>query len=128
MAFSYLWVALGGAIGSVARFACGEWMATRWNNFPWGTLFVNVLGSLVIGALAAMAESNRWSMSLLTRQFLMIGVLGGFTTFSSFSLQTLLLMRSGSMLLAMVNVLASVGFCLAAAYGGYALIAALDKL
>lgn len=124
---SYLWVALGGALGSVARFACSEWAQARWSAFPWGTLLVNVLGSLLIGVLAAMSESGRWPMPLVARQFLMIGVLGGFTTFSSFSVQTLMLARSGAAWLAGVNVLASVGLCLLAAWLGFTVIQALGK-
>jgi fluoride exporter len=119
---AYLWIALGGALGSVARFICTEWVQARWSGFPWGTLAVNVLGSVVIGALAALNDSEHGAMSLLTRQFLLAGVLGGFTTFSSFSLQTLVLMRSGEVLLAGLNVLASVGLCLAAAWLGYSAI------
>lgn len=124
---SYLWIAFGGALGSVARFACSEWMQARWNTFPWGTLLVNVLGSLAIGALAGMTDGERWSLPLVLRQFWMIGVLGGFTTFSSFSLQTLQLVRSGSLLLAGVNVAASVILCLFAAWLGYALLLAIGK-
>ncbi len=121
---TYLWIALGGALGSVLRFAVSEWFQARWMSFPWGTLLVNVLGSLVIGALAALNESARWTLPLLARQFLMIGVLGGFTTFSSFSLQTLMLARSGAAMVAGLNVLVSVGLCLFAAWAGYALVAA----
>jgi CrcB protein len=125
---TYLWIALGGALGSVARFACSEWMQTRWSTFPWGTLFVNVLGSLLIGILAGMSESGRWLLPLNLRQFLMIGILGGFTTFSSFSLQTLMLARSGSLLLAGLNILASVSLCLCAAWLGFTLLLAIAKL
>lgn len=125
---TYLWVALGGALGSVARFACSEWVQSRWATFPWGTLLVNVLGSLLIGALAAMTENDRWSIPLVARQFLMIGILGGFTTFSSFSLQTLMLARSGAIFMAGLNVLASVGLCLLAAWLGFVLIQALGRV
>ncbi|MGD9842916.1 MAG: CrcB family protein, partial [Steroidobacteraceae bacterium] len=112
----YLWIALGGALGSMGRFACSEWIHSRWSAFPWGTLLVNVVGSLLIGALAGLSESGRWLLPLNLRQFLMIGMLGGFTTFSSFSLQTLMLARGGSVLLAGLNVMASVGLCLCAAW------------
>ena len=126
---SYLLIALGGALGSVARFASAEWVLARWpTTFPWGTLLVNVLGSLIIGMLAAMTEPGRWSLSLEARQFLMIGVLGGYTTFSSFSLQTLLLLRSGAAITAGLNVLASVALCLFAAWCGFALMSTLNRV
>ncbi len=125
---AYLWIAFGGALGSVARFATAEWAQLRWPfAFPWGTLLVNVLGSLVIGALAALGESGRWQASLEMRQFVMIGVLGGYTTFSSFSLQTLMLARNGALLSAGLNVLASVVLCLLAAWCGFALAMTLSR-
>ena len=79
-------VALGSALGGAARFLLAGWVGARLGeSFPWGTVLVNVLGSALIGALAAQEEM----LSPEARQFLMVGVLGGFTTFSSFSLQTL---------------------------------------
>jgi CrcB protein len=126
---SYLWIALGGALGSVARFASSQWVTARWpSEFPWGTLLVNVLGSLIIGMLAAMTESGRWSLSNEARQFLMIGVLGGYTTFSSFSLQTLMLLRNGAALMAGLNVFASVALCLLAAWCGFAVLSTLSRV
>ncbi len=125
---TYIWIALGGALGSMARFATTEWTQLRWPAaFPWGTLLVNVLGSLAIGALAALSESGRWHAPLEVRQFLMIGVLGGYTTFSSFSLQTLMLARNGALLAAGINVLASVALCLLAAWFGFVLVMALSR-
>ena len=118
---NYFWIAFGGALGSVLRFASSEWFQSRWPSFPWGTLFVNALGSLLIGMLAAMSEAGRLSDSFYLRTFLMIGVLGGFTTFSSFSVQTLLLARSGAVLMAGFNVLASISLCLCAAWLGFVL-------
>ncbi len=129
MRSAYLWIALGGALGSMARFASTEWVQARWpTGFPWGTLFVNVLGSLVIGILAALSETGRWQLPLVARQFLMIGVLGGYTTFSSFSLQTLMLMRNGEMVSAGINALASVSLCVLAAWCGFALVTALARV
>lgn len=126
---AYFWIAVGGAIGSVARFATTEWALARWPSaFPWGTLLVNVLGSLIIGMLAALSESGRWQLPLLYRQFLMVGVLGGYTTFSSFSLQTLVLMRNGAAVTAGLYVLASVGLCLLAAWCGFALMSMLNRV
>jgi CrcB protein len=92
-----------------------------------GVLLVNVLGSPVIGALAALGESGKWNVPLEMRQFVMVGVLGGYTTFSSFSLQTLMLARNGALLSAGLNVLASVTLCLLAAWCGFVLITMLSR-
>ena len=120
---STLLVALGGALGSVARF----WMTILIGrmtgpNFPWGTIVINVLGSMIIGGFAALPTmiGNRWSISSDTRIFLMVGLCGGFTTFSSFSLQTVELIREGRLLAALANVLVSVLVCCIATSIGYA--------
>ena len=126
---SYLWVALGGALGSVARYACSVG-ATRWlgPNFPWGTLFVNVTGSFMIGLLAALVSADgRPVLGSDARAFLMIGVLGGFTTFSSFSLETLTLARSGALGAASLNVALSVGLCLGGVWLGFAAAALFNR-
>ena len=120
---AYLLVALGGALGSVARFWLSGLVAERFAHaFPWNTLVVNVTGSFVIGFLAAVTEpgSRGWT-SPGVRQFLMVGVCGGYTTFSSFSLQTLNLMREREWLYAGGNVLFSVFLCLLAVWLGYLL-------
>lgn len=117
-----LWVALGGALGSVARYAVSG-IAVRWLGaaFPYGTLFVNVMGSFAIGLLAALvAADGRPSLGADARAFLLVGVLGGFTTFSSFSLETLNLARSGALAPALLNVAGSVVLCLAAVSLGLA--------
>jgi CrcB protein len=120
---SYLWIFIGGGLGSVARFAVSGMVARRLGEtFPWGTLMVNLTGSLLIGFIAAAtAPDGRWLVSPGARQFLMLGMLGGYTTFSSFSLQTLELMRDGDWLRAGGNVLLSVIFCLAGVWLGHAL-------
>jgi CrcB protein len=126
---SYLWVALGGALGSVARYACSIG-ATRWlgATFPWGTLFVNVTGSFIIGLLAALVSADgRPVLGSDARAFLMIGVLGGFTTFSSFSLETLTLARSGALGAAGVNVALSLGLCLGGVWLGFAAAALFNR-
>ena len=111
-------VALGSALGGAARFLLAGWVGARLGeSFPWGTVLVNVLGSELIGALAAQEEM----LSPEARQFLMVGVLGGFTTFSSFSLQTLRLAQDGDWVRAAGNVLGSVALCLAAVAVGYRL-------
>lgn len=124
---SYLWVALGGALGSVGRFWLSGLVAARYGeSFPMGTLVVNVSGSLVIGFLAALSvPEGRLLPSPGLRQFLMLGVCGGYTTFSSFSLQTLDLLRDREWLYAGGNVLLSVALCLIAVWLGYVLGAAL---
>jgi CrcB protein len=118
----YLWVALGGALGSVARYACSVG-AARWlgAGFPWGTLFVNVAGSFVIGVLAALVTADgRPVLGTDARAFFMVGILGGFTTFSSFSLETLDLARNGALGAATANVGLSLVSCLVAVWLGFA--------
>ena len=88
---AYLWVAIGGALGSVARFALDGLITARWGEtFPWGTLTINITGSFLIGVFAAFSDPDgRVLVAPGVRQFLMIGICGGYTTFSSFSLRTL---------------------------------------
>ncbi len=102
---AYLWVAFGGALGSVARFWFSGFIADRMGGtFPWGTLLVNVTGSFVIGFFATLTgPEGRWLAHSNTRIFFMTGICGGYTTFSSFSLQTLELVRGGEWLRAGVN-------------------------
>jgi fluoride exporter len=126
---SYFLVGLGGAIGSVARFWMSGLIASRFGQtFPMGTLVVNVTGSFAIGLLAALSEpEGRWLVNPSLRQFLMIGVCGGYTTFSSFSLQTLALIQEGEWLHAVLNSIASFAFCLFAVWLGYFLITLINK-
>lgn len=115
MMLAYLWVALGGALGSLGRFWLNNVVTARvGDGFPWGTLFINVLGSLVIGILAALPITQD-----ATRKFLMAGICGGFTTFSAFSLQTLELAQRGEWLRAGGNILGSVALCLVAVWLGW---------
>lgn len=125
----YVWVALGGAAGSVARYACAL-AAARWlgAGFPWGTLFVNVTGSFAIGLLAALAAPDgRALLGTDARALLLVGVLGGFTTFSSFSLETLTLARTGAVGAAVLNVAGSVALCLAGVWLGFVAAGALNR-
>jgi CrcB protein len=111
----------GGAFGSLARWLVAEWIAAMpWSaGFPYGTLLVNVAGSLGIGVFSELLlEGGLWNPGSGVRALIFAGIFGGFTTFSSFSLQTLALMRSGQVLLAGVNILASVALCLAAVWVG----------
>jgi fluoride exporter len=120
---AYLWVALGGALGSVARFWLSGVIAERYvHAFPWNTLVINVTGSLVIGVFAALTEpEGRWLAAPGLREFLMVGLCGGYTTFSSFSLQTLTLLRDREWLYAGGNAGLSVFLCLGAVWLGYVL-------
>lgn len=126
--FTYFWIALGGALGSVGRYWLNGLVSQRFDTFPMGTLAVNVIGSLLIGILAALTlPEGRMSSEgrTLTTPFLMIGLCGGFTTFSSFSLQTLNLLRDREWLYAGGNILLSVALCLIATWLGYLLGLAL---
>lgn len=118
---SLLWIGLGGALGTMARYWLSGLVAQRYGEtFPWGTIAVNVSGCLVIGFFAAWTDpSGRWMVGPTARQFVMIGILGGYTTFSSFSLQTLNLVRDGEWLWAGGNVVLSVVLCLAAVWVGH---------
>jgi CrcB protein len=126
---AYVWVAIGGALGSVARYACAL-AAVRWVGltFPWSTLFVNVTGSFAIGVLAALvAADGRPLLGADGRAFLLVGILGGFTTFSSFSLETLALARSGALAAAAFNVVLSLVLCLAGVWLGFAAAGLLNR-
>lgn len=124
-----LWVAVGSALGGVLRYWCSGLIAHGFGEtFPWGTLFVNVAGSLVIGLFAAVTgPDGRLLVGGTARQFVMLGVLGGFTTFSSFSLQTLTLLQGGEWSRAVGNVVLSVLLCLGGAWLGYAAGMALNR-
>ena len=129
---AYLWVALGGALGSVSRYWLSGLVANRFGHtFPWGTLVINVTGSFVIGVIGALAspEGRMDSPSrAFATQFLMIGICGGYTTFSSFSWQTLRLLQDREWLYAGGNVLLSVTLCMIAVWLGYALGSALSSM
>jgi CrcB protein len=115
MIANYAWVALGSALGGMARYAAAIAIARMAGEaFPWGTLLINVLGSLVIGWFASLR-----GMPDEARLFVMTGLCGGFTTFSAFSLQTFDLLRAGEGLRAGAYVLASVLLCLAATALGW---------
>ncbi|MCW5699705.1 MAG: fluoride efflux transporter CrcB [Rhodospirillales bacterium] len=116
-----LWIAGGAAIGGVLRYWCSGIIARSiGETFPWGTMFVNVTGSLLIGLLAELTgPDGRILMGSAYRQFLMVGVFGGFTTFSSWSLQTLNLVQDGEWLLAGANIVLSVGLCLLGVWLGH---------
>ncbi|HEV2319574.1 MAG TPA: fluoride efflux transporter CrcB [Verrucomicrobiae bacterium] len=117
---TYVWVALGGALGSVARFWLNGLVSGKFDTFPAGTLVINVTGSFLIAFFGTLTDpGGRWLVSPNARIFFMTGVCGGYTTFSSFSWQTLALARDGEWLYAGLNVLLSVALCLFAAWLGY---------
>ena len=125
---NYLWVALGSALSGIGRYACSGLGARLFGEtFPWGTLFVNVTGSLAIGVLAVVIPDDSRALSDNARDFLMIGICGGFTTFSSFSLQTLNLARNGEIGAAAAYTVGSVVLCLAAVAIGYFGTAAIAR-
>jgi len=116
-------VGVGGAIGAVLRYVVGTAVqAGTGPGFPWGTLVVNVAGCLAVGVVSALAD-RRGDLTPETRAFLVVGVLGGFTTFSAFANETAHAARSGAAALAFLNVLASVTLCLAAVWAGRGLVA-----
>jgi len=116
-------VALGSAIGGVLRYWCSGLVARQvGETFPWGTIFVNVTGSLLIGFFAAVTASDgRVLVGALTRHFFLLGLFGGFTTFSSFSLQTMRLVQDGQIAFAAGNIAASVALCLGGVWAGHTL-------
>jgi CrcB protein len=118
-----LWVALGGALGSVARLKVSGWVLHRTveGRFPLGTFLVNVAGCLAIGILGGFAAKEDL-LSPAARLFLFTGLLGGFTTFSAFGLETFYLMRRGELLVAGAYVAASVLVGLVAVWIGFALV------
>jgi CrcB protein len=112
------WVALGGAAGSVARFLSSQWIhALAGRGFPYGTLFVNVSGSLVMGFLYALLV-DRMALGPEWRALLMVGFLGGFTTFSAFSMETVNLLAAHEFAKAAANIALSLVLCLGGAWLG----------
>ena len=126
---NYLLVGLGGAIGSILRFWFSGLVGRHFGEtFPWGTLLVNISGSFAIGFFATLTgQEGRWLVNPSGRQFFMIGVCGGYTTFSSFSLQTLNLMEDGEWLYAGANAFLSVLLCLAGVWLGHLLAAMINS-
>jgi fluoride exporter len=126
----YLWVMLGSALGGGARFWCSRFAAHHFGEaFPWGTLIVNVLGSFIIGFFASLTEPDRpLFVPAEARLFVMVGLCGGYTTFSSFSLQTLTLIRDGEMGRAGANIGLSFLLCLLSVWLGHLAANSLNQL
>ena len=125
---SALWIFIGGGLGSLARWWFSGLIAGNvGQTFPWGTLMVNVTGSFVIGLFATITgPQGRWLAPSSFREFFMVGICGGYTTFSSFSLQTLNLAEDGEWLYAGANVVLSVVSCLVAVWLGHLLATAIN--
>ncbi len=132
--YQYLVIALGGALGSMLRFWIGGGIDAALTKgtgpiLPWGTIIVNITGCFIIGFFATMTSpEGRWLVSPLVRPFVMIGILGGYTTFSSFSLQALTLWNGNQRWEALANVLLSVVLCLVGVWLGAALGEWVNKL
>ncbi|MPZ56571.1 MAG: fluoride efflux transporter CrcB [Rhizobiales bacterium] len=126
----YVWIAVGSALGGVARYWSSGLVARAFGEtFPWGTLIVNVLGSFAIGFFATLTgPDGRVFIGTTARQSVMLGLLGGYTTFSSFSLQTLSLINNGEWLYAGANITLSVVLCLVAVWAGHILALSLNTM
>jgi CrcB protein len=118
-----VWVALGGALGAVGRALIAMWAAKCWGtSFPYGTLIVNATGSFLIGFLLTLS-TERFSMPVTVRNFLVPGFLGGYTTFPAYSFDTVnLAVRQGLMVTALINVVLNNGLALLAAILGVILV------
>jgi fluoride exporter len=120
-------VIVGGALGSLARYLVALAAAPVSQSLPLGTIGINILGSFIIGLFGTLTLAHgRFPASDNMRLFVMVGLCGGFTTFSSFSLQTLDLMRKGAMVNAMINIVASVVLCIMAVAAGHLLASQLN--
>ena len=126
----YFWIFFGSGLGGVARFALSGLVAHRFGEtFPWGTFVINVTGSFLIGFIATLTDpEGRILVGSTARQFLMTGILGGYTTYSSFSLQTLALARDGEWLRAGANALGTFTICFFAVWLGHLCAAWLNTL
>ena len=115
-------LALGGALGTLSRYSLSLLTLPISQGVPWGTILINIAGSFLIGAFGTLTLANgRLPLPEEARLFVMVGFCGGFTTFSSFSLQTLDLLRSGNLTRAAVNVAVSVVLCVSAVALGHTL-------
>jgi CrcB protein len=125
---TYLAVMAGGAAGVGLRMFLSNWIANHFGHaFPWGTLLVNVSGCFIIGLFTGLTGPDGVLMATpLTRQVVTIGVLGGFTTYSSFSLQTIHLLAEGELLYGFGNIVLTLLLCLAGTWLGMILVGALQ--
>lgn len=103
----YLMIGIGGAFGAVARYALSTWISQKYlYTFPWGTFIVNILGCFILGVVYVLGVENLM-LSTNTRLFIAVGFLGAFTTFSTFSLETLNIIKSGDIKIALINSIGS---------------------
>lgn len=124
---TYALLAGGGALGTMARYGLSSAALPLSKNLPWGTILINIVGSFVIGFFGTLTLAHgRYPLSENARLFVMVGFCGGFTTFSSFSLQTLDLLRGGAMGRAIANILLSVTLCVCAVALGHFLASHLN--
>ena len=113
-----IYVASGGAVGAVLRYLTSNFYRFYFPNFPIGTLFINFIGSFLIGILASNLES-RGTSYIFIKYFLIIGILGSFTTFSTFSLETIQLVNDKKLFLSLVYILLSISLCIFGAFFGF---------
>lgn len=127
---AYIWIALGSALGGMGRYWTAGWFGAYFGEaFPWGTLTVNVVGSFAIGLLATLTSPDgRLFAGAEIRQFILIGICGGYTTFSTFSIQTLELLRNGELYRAIGYIAGSLILCLVAVALGHAVGAGFNQL
>ncbi|RCS25826.1 fluoride efflux transporter CrcB [Phyllobacterium salinisoli] len=119
-------VMAGGFVGGIVRFLLSGFVGRRiGETFPWGTLVVNVTGAFVIGAFAGLGQSGGFFSSEMFRDFMVVGLLGGYTTVSSFALQSLNLTLGGQHRQALFNIAASAIFCVIAVGAGFAVVVSL---
>ena len=124
-----LLIFLGGGLGSLARFGVSGWIANAFGKtFPWGTIIVNISGCFVIGWFDTITGvDGRWFVKSQFREFFMLGICGGYTTFSSFSLQTLMLARDGQWFKAGANCVLSLVLCLVGVWLGHIFAASINS-
>ena len=127
--FTYFLIAIGSALGGMGRyFFSGVITTLTGGAFPYGTMFVNITGCLVIGFFATLTgPDSRLLVGTPARQFVMVGICGGYTTFSTFSLETLYLMRDGEWMAAALNAAASVLLCMLSVWLGFTAATALNR-
>ena len=120
MTEKFIMVFIGGGLGAFARYVVAGWVQeSSGNSFPWGTMTVNVIGSLLIGLAMSLSSRTLW-MTPQVRLVLATGFLGGFTTFSTFSYETLSLIQDGEMAFASFNIVCTVTACLVGTWAGMA--------
>ena len=125
---TYLVIGLGSALGGLARYGCGIVAAAWGAEFSWGTILINILGSFVIGGFATLTgPDGRLYVAPLGRLFVMVGLCGGYTTFSAFSLETLELLQAARPLAAGANMAVSAALCLIAVWSGHLLAQRINK-